>query len=371
MVRGLLQLAFITGVAVSASPAVAAPCDGIETLEDLTALIDETKTNLLDGTEEAPAIAVRLESALGCLDEVPTEIAAKGFFLIAAEAVSRVDPDNLAERHLRAYLALSAEDLWNSVYGSDLRDRIDAIDPEVREHGVVMAAPLRFPAAPQIYGQDPSPPWTLTPGPVTVESGVWSVQVTLEPKGLVIMHPSAFGPKEQKQVDLQITTPEPTLVRSWLLSGGLSSSHATAGTSDPGPSAWTGGGPRVSASTFEPLSPRVYVAPTLGLDTTIRPVPSAWLRASSVDLGVDLSVQFGFGYLTLGPRFRITNSQELSLDEQQLLRGNQRAVGGSISALLTETSLPIAPHPCVSVYSDGERAYTIVSLEGALTGVFE
>ena len=115
----------------------------------------------------------------------------------------------------------------------------------------------------------------------------------------------------------------------------------------------------------------MYVAPTLGLDTTIRPVPSAWLRASSVDLGVDLSVQFGFGYLTLGPRFRITNSQELSLDEQQLLRGNQRAVGGSISALLTETSFPIAPHPCVSVYSDGERAYTIVSLEGALTGVFE
>ena len=98
---------------------------------------------------------------------------------------------------------------------------------------------------------------------------------------------------------------------------------------------------------------------------------SAWLRASSVDLGVDLSVEFGFGHLTFGPRVRLTNSQELSLDEQQLLRGNQRAVGASMSALLTETNLPLSLHPYVAVYSDGERTYTIVSLEGALTGVFE
>ena len=179
------------------------------------------------------------------------------------------------------------------------------------------------------------------------------------------------GPKEQKQVNLQITTPEPTLERKWSLSGGLSSSHSTAGSSDPGPSAWAGGGPRVSANTFEPLSARVYVSPTIGVDTTVRPVPSAWLRASSVDLGVDLSVEFGFGHLALGPRVRLTNSQELSLDEQQLLRGNQRAVGASMSALLTETNLPLSLHPYVAVYSDGERTYTVVSLEGALTGVFE
>jgi len=369
--RVLPGIGIIAGIGLTASPALAGPCDAIKTLEDLTLLIEETKTSLLDGTEEAPAIAARLESALGCLDEVPTAIAAKGFFFIAAEAVSRVDPDNIADRHLRAYLALSDDDLWNSVYGSDLRDRIDAIDPEVQEHGVVMATPLRFPAAPQIYGQGRSPPWTLTPGPVTVESGVWSVQVTLEPKGLVILHPSAFGPKEQKQVDLQITTPVPTLVRKWSISGGVSSSHTSAGSSSPAPGAWAGGGPRISASTFEPLSPRVYVSPTITLDTTVRPVPSAWLRASSADLGVDLSVEFRFGHLNLGPRLRITNSQELSLDEQQLLRGNQRAVGVSMGTLLTQTNLPVDLHPCVAAYSDGDRTYTIISLEGALIGVLE
>ena|GEM_PF-3972873 len=371
--RTRIGLGLVTGISLMSAPALAAPCDGIASLEDLTKLVEETKTNLLDGTDEAPAVATRLIDAMGCLDEVPTATAAKAFFFIAAEAVSRVDPDNIADQYLQAYAALTDEELWSSVYGSDLKDRIDALDPEAREHGVIMATPSRFPTAPQIYGQGPFPPWILTPGPVTVESGVWSVQVTLEPNGLVIMQPEAFGPKEQKQLDLQITTPEPVMERRWILAGGLAISRSPAGdtASTPTPGAWLGLGPGISAAYLAPLSPTTHLAPTAELETTIGRGPSAWLRSSSLATGLDVYLSLDFGQIAFGPRFRVANTQELSDDESQLLRGNHRAFGASVSAVLSETDYPAAPNPSLAVYSDGARTYVTVALEGALTGVFE
>jgi hypothetical protein len=141
--------------------------------------------------------AKSLREQLPCASEASDIKLARVFFLLGVEGQRRMPPEPESERFLQVALMLLGEevgvqstiDAWANQLGADLKAQISKAQTASRGMGAIYAHRRDFSAGLSLHGLPPNPPWVLTPGPVTLDSGVESMQVTVRANKVTLVTP--------------------------------------------------------------------------------------------------------------------------------------------------------------------------------------
>ena len=155
--------------------------------------------------------AKALREQLPCANEASDIKLARVFFLLGVEGQRRMPPEPESERFLQVALLLLGEevgvqstiDAWTNQLGEDLKPQIAQAQAASRGMGAIYANRTDFPAGLSLHGLPPNPPWVLTAGPVTLDSGVESMQVTVKANKVTLVTPKALS-------TATLQTPKPT-----------------------------------------------------------------------------------------------------------------------------------------------------------------
>ncbi len=165
--------------------------------------------------------AKTLRQQLPCATEASEIKLARVFFLLGVEGQRRMPPEPESERFLQVALLLLGEeigvqstiDAWTTQLGADLKPLITKAQDDSRGKGAIYADRSAFAAGLSLHGLPPNPPWVLTPGPITLDSGVESMQATVKVNKVTLLTPKDLSSATLATADMNTSTTEDDFVQ--------------------------------------------------------------------------------------------------------------------------------------------------------------